>query len=435
MTQPHEDRLATATLECAEEGAEERSTAAGSTLIEFPGARNVPQWRKELSERVREIQQRRAREAAPETEEVAHFQTADAADAADADAQDTSAASHLGLVPSPPEAPEVDPRVANALRRIERARQNASHPVGRAGGRGRGAATAAVARVAEEHYDPRAKPQTAPAPRPEHHAAPVLEQSNAPEAKTSADATAARAPALVAVPAQVTSKVESATGSTEGARAETSLKETLAAGPPAQARAKDEKTASSKSVGVASAASASLDVTKSKPAPRRVADAVIDDAWLSRLEEKILPPVNAATRTDDDIAPLVPRVAAGLLDLLLVAFISSPFAAVIELTNGNWADPRVAASMGGIVLTVMFLYLTVSTALAGRTVAMALFGLHTVDAETALAPRLGQCARRTLVYMLSLAAFGLGILYALFDAEHRAAHDHLSGTVVVRALK
>ncbi|MBA3239678.1 MAG: hypothetical protein H0T60_00440, partial [Acidobacteria bacterium] len=39
----------------------------GSTLIEFPGAhRNRPAWRKELSERFREIQQKRAREAASE---------------------------------------------------------------------------------------------------------------------------------------------------------------------------------------------------------------------------------------------------------------------------------------------------------------------------------------------------------------------------------
>src|SRR5467141_3215293 len=43
-----------------------------SRLIEFPGVtrRAVPQWRKELSERVREVQERRAREAAAEAEEA-----------------------------------------------------------------------------------------------------------------------------------------------------------------------------------------------------------------------------------------------------------------------------------------------------------------------------------------------------------------------------
>ncbi|MGA9994360.1 MAG: hypothetical protein WBP93_03045, partial [Pyrinomonadaceae bacterium] len=45
--------------------------AKSSTLIEFPGARAaLPQWRKDLSERVREIQERRARDAAFEAEEA-----------------------------------------------------------------------------------------------------------------------------------------------------------------------------------------------------------------------------------------------------------------------------------------------------------------------------------------------------------------------------
>jgi len=41
-----------------------------SRLIEFPGVtrRPVPQWRKELGERVREVQERRARESAAEAE-------------------------------------------------------------------------------------------------------------------------------------------------------------------------------------------------------------------------------------------------------------------------------------------------------------------------------------------------------------------------------
>src|SRR5881227_319757 len=44
-----------------------------STLIEFPGVSRVsrPQWRKELSERVREIQERRSRESTREPEVVA----------------------------------------------------------------------------------------------------------------------------------------------------------------------------------------------------------------------------------------------------------------------------------------------------------------------------------------------------------------------------
>ena len=44
------------------------SAVQGSKLIEFPGVTRstVPQWRKDLSERVREVQEKRAREEALE---------------------------------------------------------------------------------------------------------------------------------------------------------------------------------------------------------------------------------------------------------------------------------------------------------------------------------------------------------------------------------
>src|SRR2546430_11105274 len=44
-----------------------QDTNGPSRLIEFPGAtRTMPEWRKQLSQRVREIQERKAREAAEE---------------------------------------------------------------------------------------------------------------------------------------------------------------------------------------------------------------------------------------------------------------------------------------------------------------------------------------------------------------------------------
>src|SRR5687768_18134365 len=49
------------------------ATPSNSTLIEFPGVSRAqrPVWRAELSERVREIQERRARDAEAEAEEAA----------------------------------------------------------------------------------------------------------------------------------------------------------------------------------------------------------------------------------------------------------------------------------------------------------------------------------------------------------------------------
>src|SRR2546423_9665243 len=71
-----------------------------STLIEFPGVSrsSLPEWRKELSERVREVQERRARE--------------------------TINPPQLELLP-PAQMPAMNPLVAAALKRIERAHQTA----------------------------------------------------------------------------------------------------------------------------------------------------------------------------------------------------------------------------------------------------------------------------------------------------------------------
>src|SRR5215213_9937402 len=105
-----------------------------STLIEFPGV-NRPAWRRELSERFREIQQKRAREADFETRSPppAAAQSQTKLEEARASAKERaaeSASKQLGLVPTPDE-PELNPLVAAALRRIERAR--ASEPVTRHG--------------------------------------------------------------------------------------------------------------------------------------------------------------------------------------------------------------------------------------------------------------------------------------------------------------
>src|SRR5689334_6522880 len=90
--------------------------AQKSTLIEFPGvSRNaLPEWRKELSERVREVQERRAREAAREAAEAERQRTAE-----------LSNPPQLELLPRT-ETPAMNPLVAAALKRIERAHQSAS---------------------------------------------------------------------------------------------------------------------------------------------------------------------------------------------------------------------------------------------------------------------------------------------------------------------
>ena len=440
---------ATVPSERAGRVATETPPPAISTLIEFPGTgRNArPPWRKELSERVREIQARRAREAALEEEMVERQLETEPlyADEPDGPCDHPSAegesAPPLGLVP-PVETPEMNPLVVAALRRIERAHQ-AQTPPSMSHANARGAAATAVARVAEEQYEPSHAPEVvtpAAAPRAEGRttsAATSHEDSQAlKREKTAEGARSSSGLVVVSTPASV--RHEPATANAQ----EEPLKISALAEPPKDAVAKDAtvKTESRRALpqtdesrgGAVETKSLETKSHQSTRQPRRHTNGVIDDSWLTRLDAEILPPVVSAKGALNDRAPLAARFVGAAVDLVIVVFLSSPCAAVIELTSGNWADPRVAASMGGILLVVMFLYLTGSTALAGRTLGMKLFSLHTVDAATALAPSTGQSMRRTLVYMLSLVTFGLGILYALFDAEGRTAHDHLSGTVIVR---
>lgn len=348
------------------------SVPTASTLIEFPGVARAtrPQWRKQLSERVREIQERRAREAAREAEEAKrrrHEQP-----------PVEEAAPQLGLVPPPPVAPEINPLVAAALRRIDRARQPSPMPRTRAS-MGGGAATA-VARVAEEHYqsdlDTELAYTSAPATNSESIQA-SAQFSSAENRQAEKSVETAREHNLIIVPVHTVSKPE-----TIGA------------------------------------------------SDKRIVPEVTDDAMLTRLDEQLSAEALLA-EPYDDYAPLSKRLAGGIIDLIVVAFASAPFAAIIELTNGNWADVRVAASMGGITLVLMFLYLAASTALSGRTWGMSLVSLRAVDVNTGLQPTTKQSIKRAFLYMLSLATLGLGLLYALFDAEGRTAHDHLSGTAVV----
>jgi len=94
------------------------------SLLEFPGVnRNLPEWRKELGERVREVQERKAREAHMETADIGPLFSN----------LEGKAAPMLELLPQA-ELPPQNPLVIAALQRIERARAQVA--------RGGGAATA-----------------------------------------------------------------------------------------------------------------------------------------------------------------------------------------------------------------------------------------------------------------------------------------------------
>lgn len=325
-----------------------------STLIEFPGiSRNsVPEWRKELSERVREVQERRAREAAQE-----------AAEAERKRAEASANAPQLELLP-PTETPAMNPLVAAALKRIERAHQSASVETRQP----RSALATAVAYAPEreenimnETVPPTIQLEFEPEPPAADPPPPAIEKSH-----------------LVIVP------------------------------PPP-----------SESV-----------VVKAEPAvpPKRLIRDDPNDPALNYLDS-----IRRNVRVDDlssRSASAFRRVVSAIVDLIFCGVLTSPIAGAFYLSGSNLQDTRALAVLAGALVVVTFLYLTLATALTGRTLGMRLLSLRVIDTKTGLIPTGGQSIGRSFFYLLSLPTV-VGILFALISREGYTAHDRFTRTAVV----
>jgi uncharacterized RDD family membrane protein YckC len=323
-----------------------------STLIEFPGISRtpVPEWRKELSERVREVQERRAREAAREAAEAERHR----AEAAVNPPQ-------LELLP-PAEAPAMNPLVAAALKRIERAHQSAS----------------------VETRTPRSSLATAVAYAPEREENPMNET----------------------VPPTIQLEIES---------------EPPVAEPPPPV----EKT----HLVVVPPPEPVVIKTELPQLPKRLIRDDPNDPALNYLDS-----ICRNVRVDDlasQSASAFRRVVSAVLDLIVCALFTSPIAGALYLTgNLNFHDTRVITVLASSFVVVAFLYLTLTTALTGRTLGMRMLSLRVIDTKTGLIPTGGQSLGRSFFYLLSLPTV-VGILFALVSREGYTAHDRFTRTAVV----
>ena len=324
-------------------------TEKKSTLIEFPGvSRNsVPEWRKELSERVREVQEKRARETARE--------------AAEAERRRIEAAINppqLELLP-PAQMPAMNPLVAAALKRIERAHQTVptqNQPVN---------TLASAVAYAPQREENDLSDTVLPAPQLTFE--PEVAEIEPPE-------TPEKPHHLAVVPAAepVAPKIE-----------------------------------------------------PRKP-PKRVI--VENDPALNYLDS-----ISRTVRVDDlsaRSASIFRRLVCALLDLIFCALLSSPIALAMQLTGSNLQEPRVIAVLTGSAVVVTFIYLTLMTALTGRTWAMRLLSMRVIDTKTGLIPTGGQSIGRSIFYLLSLAT-GVGILFILLSRERYTVHDRFTRTAVI----
>ena len=329
-----------------------RATAKRSTLIEFPGvSRNsMPEWRKELSERVREKQEKRAREAARE-----------AAEAERKRAEVSINPPQLELLP-PAQMPAINPLVAAALKRIERAHQTAP----------------------SENRQPRTTLATAVAYAPE--------------------------------------------------REDNDMSDTV---PPTPELAFEPEVPAPEPMVTVEKTHHLAVVPVSEPVEERKIDPPKTPRRLIRDDnDPALNYLDSITKTVciDDLshrcASAFRRLVCALLDLIFCALLSSPVAGAMYLTGSNLRDPRVIAVLAGTVIVVTFLYLTMLTALTGRTWAMRLLSLRVIDTKTGLIPTGRQSIGRSFFYLMSLATVA-GIFFALISREGYTVHDRFTRTAVV----
>ena len=310
----------------------------------------MPEWRKELSEKVREVQEKRAREAARE--------------AAEAERQRLEAAVNppqLELLPPTP-SPAMNPLVAAALKRIERAHQTA--PI--------------------ESRQPRTSLATAVAYAPER------EDNDMSDTVPPTPQLAFEEPEILQAEPEVT--VEKAHHLSV-----VPLIEPVA--PPIE--------------------------TPKAPPKRLIKD---DDPALNYLDS-----ISGSFCVDDlnrHSASAFRRLVGAVIDLIFCGILTAPIAGAIYLTGNHLQDPRAIGVLAGSLVVVTFIYLTLMTALTGRTWAMRLLSLRVIDTKTGLIPTGGQAIGRSFLYLMSLATV-LGILFGLISREGYTIHDRFTRTSVI----
>ena len=124
------------------------------------------------------------------------------------------------------------------------------------------------------------------------------------------------------------------------------------------------------------------------------------------------------------------RLVGAALDLIFCAILAAPIGGAMYLTGNNLRDPRAIAVLAGSLVVMTFIYLTVMTALTGRTWAMRLLKLRVIDTKTGLIPTGGQSIGRSFFYLISLATV-FGVLFGLVSREGYTLHDRFTRTAVI----
>jgi uncharacterized RDD family membrane protein YckC len=153
-------------------------------------------------------------------------------------------------------------------------------------------------------------------------------------------------------------------------------------------------------------------------------------------EEKLIEPIVEEIFTDeiDDLAPFSMRFGAGFFDLIIGGFATLIILSPFLLSGGTWLSVSGVLTLVAALAIFLFLYMTASLAVWGKTFGMRLFSLELIDADMNRYPTVHQAAVSSAVYLLSMFFGGLGFLTVFYNEEKRAIHDIVSGTLLIREI-
>ncbi len=144
------------------------------------------------------------------------------------------------------------------------------------------------------------------------------------------------------------------------------------------------------------------------------------------------PPVSVPERPGEGKLILLSRTLSGLVDLLIVILCTGAFILAADFISGIEVLDDISLFHYGLLLLALFLlYSIFMLGTANQTMGMMVTDLKVVRARGER-PHVGQVVARTIAFLISLLALGLGLIWAVFDRKSLCLHDRISGTEVVR---
>lgn len=129
---------------------------------------------------------------------------------------------------------------------------------------------------------------------------------------------------------------------------------------------------------------------------------------------------------------LLSRTLSGLVDLLIVILCTGGFILAADFISGiEILDQTSLYHYAELLLAIFLLYSIFMLGTANQTMGMMITDLRVV-CKRGERPSIGQVLVRTLAFLISLLALGIGLIWALFDRKSLCLHDRISGTEVVR---